>query len=243
MRIEAIVTSPFVGAGIGVIVIVWESFWLLGPPIGVALSIPSSERHQYVVGGFAALCVCAFQACWALRARNLALTREVADLKRQVLLNRPLFMPVSYGIQHVEMDSSIPAGTQLPYRFMIVIAMTIESQRRPAFHVVGRQIVTKTSLLEPPMINAPIDNGYNVSRDFNIKSPIRVPENASPCFIALELRYKDSETGAEYHQDWYWRWAGSQNGLFHSDFGNLTSKETDRFVAYLKDMPEGWGPL
>jgi hypothetical protein len=64
--------SPWIGAVVALLSIVWEGFWLIGPPLG-------SDRKSYLLWGLAALTVSAGQAFFALIRQNRHLTAELNE--------------------------------------------------------------------------------------------------------------------------------------------------------------------
>jgi hypothetical protein len=50
--------SPWVGAVVAMCAILWEGFWLIGPPLGIV----KAERPLYLFWGVVALSVAAFQS-------------------------------------------------------------------------------------------------------------------------------------------------------------------------------------
>ena len=80
--------SPWVGAVITICAILWEGFWLIGPPLGIV----KTERPFYLFWGLVALSIAAFQSFYTLM-------RENKQLKTQIGGNRPSIAPRNYRKQ------------------------------------------------------------------------------------------------------------------------------------------------
>src|SRR5438132_13018412 len=84
-----IVRSAWTGAVACLCSIVWEGFWLIGPPIGIG----SNDRKPYLLWGLVALSIAAFQAFYTLVRENRRLKER---LNRG---NRPCLAPDKYKKQ------------------------------------------------------------------------------------------------------------------------------------------------
>jgi hypothetical protein len=63
----------------------WESFWLVGAPIGIPLASGSPDRRTYVAWGFICLCICVIQAFWALLRRERTTKQELTGQRDAAL--------------------------------------------------------------------------------------------------------------------------------------------------------------
>lgn len=96
--------SPWIGAVGCMLGFVWEAFWLIGPPIGIAPNQPS-----YLIWGLAALAVCAFQSFHALNHRNNDLRqrlREIEDSKPRIKPKSPSAHTKMVGHQFVNRQTN-----------------------------------------------------------------------------------------------------------------------------------------
>jgi hypothetical protein len=86
---KGIVASPWTGAVTSLCSIVWEGFWLIGPPIGIG----RNDRKPYLLWGLAALSIAGFQAFYTL-------LRENRRLKEKLIKgNLPCLAPDNYKKQ------------------------------------------------------------------------------------------------------------------------------------------------
>jgi hypothetical protein len=165
-----------------------------------------------------------------------------ANLAEQKLSQtKPYFFPKLHDFHKVDVDPFAAEIVKVP-EYMLRIILEMEPHRRPARNVRGRLVAAGAALNAAPMIDGPVDNGYNDTRGLSLRPRMVVGDSTPACFIALELVYEDSDGGEFGYQAWYWKWDGARNGLFYSDVNNLSSFDTDRFVVYLGTLNGGWGP-
>jgi len=82
--------------------------------------------------------------------------------------------------------------------------------------------------------------GTTSRRDFQTEARINIQPNIPPSYVAYELRYNDPITRQSYRQAWYWRWNGVRDGAFADSFANVPSFDTDKLIAYLRNLNVGW---
>jgi hypothetical protein len=70
--------SPWAGAAISMVLVVWEGFWIIGPPLGLT----SHDRNAYLCWGLVGLVISGCQAFSALLRENSSLKNKLDDKQR-----------------------------------------------------------------------------------------------------------------------------------------------------------------
>ena len=71
--------SPWLGAIMCLASVVWEAFWLIGPPFGI---VSVEDRDKYLLWGLLAIIICGIQAFGSLLRENKQLKSTLDDKQR-----------------------------------------------------------------------------------------------------------------------------------------------------------------
>ena len=100
LMLHRVINSPFTGALGCLISIVWEGFWLVGPPVG----LNGNDRGLYLRWGLVALAISCFQAFYTLIRENRRLKSEL-DEKQKIRKARELIGKMLEQIASYELDA------------------------------------------------------------------------------------------------------------------------------------------
>jgi hypothetical protein len=82
IMLKQLLQSPWSGAVGAVILSLWEAFWLVGPPIGLA----QENRKAFLVWGAIALVISLIQAFGTLLNRNRNLNARMVEIEEAIPL-------------------------------------------------------------------------------------------------------------------------------------------------------------
>lgn len=85
---KGLLKSPWMGAAGVVASWFWETFWLIGPPVG----INQADRKIYLFWGMVAMMVCAVQAFGSLLRQSMSVSaqlQEINEAKPKINLKLP----------------------------------------------------------------------------------------------------------------------------------------------------------
>jgi len=154
--------------------------------------------------------VSALAALATIRQSSIS-SREARDAQR------PYFLLEGPGIKHL--PQSPPFRVILPVRNIGV---------RPATQFEGRIYIVPILQGVPPAM----DLRFSVANPIPQNSPtpwyndtLVLPDQCPPHFVFLGIEYIDPLSGRHYHQSFYMRWDGVQNGSTQPDFVHVTAQE------------------
>lgn len=150
----------------------------------------------------------------------------IKSLQKERHYKRPYFTIEKPGIKKL--------GDSPPFRIQITM---LNMGVHPAKDLTG-----KLRIFDQALENAPEFNfDFSIANEIPHESPtpwyndgLMLPDNVSPKYVTLEIKYYDPLLKEHYPQAFYMKWDGVKNGSTHPDFVHVSIEESDKIKDYLK---------